>query len=108
MCFVLFVESQPPFNLQSSNILPTSAVITWSTPPPNRVTPWGVVFNYELILTEYAFGLPALTANTSVELYTYTGLEEFNNYSVVVAAENRVGLGDFSITLNFSTPQAGN
>ena len=100
-------EPQPPFDLQASNILPTAATITWSTAPPNRVTPWGIVINYELILTEYAFGLPALTANTTVESFTFIDIEEFNNYSVVIAAENQVGLGDFSIVLNFSTPQAG-
>ena len=71
------------------------------------MTPWGIVFNYEIILTEYAFGLPNFVANTTTESYTFTTLEEFNNYTVVVAAENTVGLGDFSITFNFSTPQAG-
>ncbi len=100
-------EPQPPFDLQASNILPTAATIAWSTAPPNRDTPWGVVINYELILTEYAFRLPALTANTTMESFTFIELEEFNNYSVIIAAENRVGLGDFSIVLNFSTPQAG-
>ena len=100
-------EPQPPFDLQANNILPTAATITWSTAPPNRVTPWGVVINYELILTEYAFGLPALTVNTTVESLTFIDIEEFNNYSVIIAAENQVGLGDFSIVLNFSTPQAG-
>ena len=58
-------------------------------------------------MTEYAFGLAALTANSTVESFTFSKLEEFNNYSVIIAAENQVGLGDFSIILNFSTPQAG-
>ena len=103
----LISEPQPPFDLQANNIRPTAATITWSTAPPNRDTPWGVVINYELILTEYAFGLAALTANSTVESFTFSKLEEFNNYSVIIAAENQVGLGDFSIILNFSTPQAG-
>ena len=105
--FVYRLESLPPYDLRANNILPKSAIVSWSTPPPNRVTPWGVVFNYQLILTEYAFGLPAVTANSTVELYAFTGLEEFNNYSVIIAAENQVGLGNYSFTLNFSTPQAG-
>ena len=88
-------------------MLPTAATITWNTALPNRITPWGIVFKYELILIEYAFGLPPLTTNTTVESFTFTELEEFNNYSVKVAAENQVGLGDYSIMLNFSTPQAG-
>lgn len=102
----LISEPLPPFDLQANNILPTAATIVWSTAPPNRVTPWGVVINYELILTEYAFGLPPLTANSTVESFMFTELEEFNNYSVIIAAENQVGLGDYSIVLNFSTPQA--
>ena len=79
----------------------------WRTPPPNRVTPWAVVSNYELILTEYGFGLPIVTENSTTESFTFAELEEFDNYSVIVAAENQVGLGNYSITLNFSTPQAG-
>ena len=42
-----------------------------------------------------------------MESFTFTELEEFNNYSVIVAAQNEIGLGNYSITLNFSTPQAG-
>ena len=58
-------------------------------------------------MTEFAFGLPALTTNSTVESFTFAELEEFNNYSVIIAAENQVGRGNFSIVLNFSTPQAG-
>ena len=63
--------------------------------------------NYELILTEYAFGLPSVNENSTTESFTFTDLEEFNNYSVIAAAENQVGLGNYSMILNFSTPQAG-
>ena len=71
------------------------------------MTPWGIVFNYEIFLTENTFGLPNLVVNTGTESYTFTALEEFNNYTVTVAAENTVGLGDFSVMFTFSTPQAG-
>lgn len=103
----IFTEPRPPTDLQASNILPTTATITWQTPPPNRMTPWGIVINYEIILTEYAFGLANFVANTTAQSYTLTSLEEFNNYTVVVAAENTVGRGGYSVRFNFSTPQAG-
>ena len=34
--------------------------------------------------------------NTFDESFTFAALKEFNNYSVVVLAENEVGHGDFS------------
>ena len=71
------------------------------------MTPWGTVINYEIVLTEYAFRLPNFVANTTIQSYTFTSLEEFNNYTVVVAAENTVGIGEYSVQFNFSTPQAG-
>jgi hypothetical protein len=71
------------------------------------MTPWGIVISYEIILTEYAFGLANFVANTTAQSYTFTSLEEFNNYTVVVAAENTVGRGGYSIQFSFSTPQAG-
>ena len=104
---ILITEPLSPFDLQATDVLPTTATITWSTPPPNRLTPWAIVFNYEIVLTEHGFGLPVITTNSSVESVTFAGLEEFDNYSLVVAAENKIGRGDFSITFNFSTPQAG-
>ena len=103
----LYVAPQPPTNLQTGTILPKSATCTWSTLTPNRPTPWATVFNYRVVLIEYVFGLPRFTANTSVESYTFTALEEFNNYTVIVAAQNTIGLSEYSFTLNFSTPQAG-
>lgn len=71
------------------------------------MTPWSIIVNYRIVLTEYALGLADFVVNTTADSYTFTTLEEFNNYTVVVAAENTVGLGDFSVRFNFSTPQAG-
>ena len=88
-------------------MLPTEVTLTWRTPPPNQMTPWGVVFNYEIVLVEYAFGLPNITKYTNNESYTFSALEEFNNYTAMIAAENAIGIGEFSLMLNFSTPQAG-
>ena len=45
----LISESPPPFDLQASNVLPTTATITWNTPLPTRVTPWAIVYNLSLI-----------------------------------------------------------
>lgn len=103
----LISAPQPPFDLQVINVSSTTATITWNTPTPTQVTPWGAVFNYEVALTEHRFGLPLETENTAVESFTFTGLEEFDNYSVVVAAENQIGRSDFSTRLYFSTRQAG-
>ena len=106
-CKYLTLEPQPPTNLQVGNILPTAASITWSISSPDRTTPWSVVFNYKIIVTEFTFGLPNFVANTSSQSYTFTTLEEFSNYTVVVAAENTIGISTFSTRFNFSTPQAG-
>ena len=101
------IESEPPFDLEVTSVSPTEVTLIWRTPPPNQMTPWGVIFNYEIVLFEYAFGLANMTLYTSNESYTFSPLEEFNNYSVVIAAENAIGIGEFSSTFNFSTPQAG-
>lgn len=89
-----------------TSVSPTEVTLVWQTPAPNQMTPWGVVFNYKIVLFEYAFGLSNMTLYTSNESYTFP-LEEFNNYSVKIAAENTVGIGEFSSVFNFSTPQAG-
>lgn len=107
MTTFMFTEPRPPTNLQASNVLPTAATVAWQTPPPNRMTPWAIVISYQCILAEYAFGLANVIANTTTQSYTFTSLEEFNNYTVIVAAENTVGRGGFSLQFNFSTPQAG-
>ena len=105
--FVHTAVPQQPTGLQAANISPTTATISWSVSLPSRVTPWSIIVNYRIVLTEYVFGLPDFIANTTTDSYTFTALEEFSNYTVVVAAENTVGLGDFSVRFNFSTPQAG-
>ena len=108
ICFVLlYVESEPPFDLEVTSVSPIEVTLVWQTPPPNQITPWGVVFNYEIIILEYSFGLPNMTLYTSNESYTFSPLEEFNNYTVKIAAENSIGIGGFSSVFNFSTPQAG-
>lgn len=104
---MLYVESEPPFDLKLTSVSPTEVTLIWQTPPPNQMTPWGVVFSYEIILFEYALGLPNMTLYTSNKSYTLFPLEEFNNYTVRVAAENAIGTGEFSPMFNFSTPQAG-
>lgn len=48
-----------------------------------------------------------MTLYTSNESYTFSLLEEFNTYTVVIAAENAIGIGEFSSMFNFSTLQAG-
>lgn len=73
----------------------------------NVVTPISGIEYYKLTLYEHQFNIPTIYAMTTQLYYVFNHLEEFNNYSCEIAAVNRVGIGEYSSTFNFSTLQAG-
>ena len=51
------------------------------------------------------FGLEDSYINVTTLSYTVTGLEEYNNYSFVIAAATEKGLGPYSTAYNFTTDE---
>lgn len=105
---MLHLVPDPPSGVQSLSITSTSASITWEAPVALINTPISDIEHYELMVYEYVHNLPTIFANTTELTYTFTGLEEFVNYTCKVLAFNRVGRGQYSTAFNFSTQQAGN
>lgn len=97
----------PPYGLQLLSISSTSANTTWEAPFPYVNTPISDIEYFELILHESMLDWPTISANTMMLSHVFTGLEEFVNYTCVVAAINRVGKGKFSSPFSFTTLQAG-
>ena len=51
------------------------------------------------------FGLDESYVNVTALSYTLTGLEEYNNYSFIIAAATEKGLGPYSSEHNFTTEE---
>ena len=83
----------------------TTAFISWQPPPLEDRN--GPIIYYSLILSDYVFGLEDIEVNTSSLNYTFTHLEEYNTYSYIVAAATEVGIGPYSVQLNFTTDEDG-
>ena len=67
----------------------------------------GVIIYYQLIVSQSQFEIPDITVNANTTSHTLTNLEEHVEYTVVVAAATRIGVGPFSSAVNFSTLQDG-
>ena len=96
-----------PFNLHVTEFDATSATVVWTVPPPNVNSPLSPVISYFLVLSEQQFNLSTVLTNVSVNTHTFTGLQEFNRYTCIIAATNSIGQGQFSSPLIFNTSQAG-
>ena len=81
------------------------ATITWQ--PPTFEDRNGVIVYYELIVSQSQFEIPDITVNANITSHTLTNLEEHVQYTVVVAAATRIGVGPFSSAVNFTTQQDG-
>ena len=58
-----------------------------------------------MILYELVFGLSDISINVTSLSYTLTGLEEYNNYSFIIAAATVEGIGPYSTRINFTTEE---
>ena len=103
-CFFSNTEPHSPpsritFDIDSS----TEVTISWQPPPFEDRN--GPILYYSLILTELVFDLGETYINVTSLSYTLTGLEEYNNYSFVIAAATQKGLGPYSTAFNFTTEE---
>ena len=104
---MIYLVPDPPSGVKSLSITSTSATIAWEIPVSLVNTPISDTEHYELMVYEYVHNMPTIFANTTELTYTFTILEEFVTYMCKVAAVNRVGQGQYSTSINFTTNQAG-
>ena len=81
------------------------ATISWQ--PPTFQDRNGIIVYYQLIVSQSQFQIPNITVNANTTSHTLTNLEEHIEYTVVVAAATRIGVGPFSSVVNFTTLQDG-
>ena len=96
-----------PSNLQVTLADSSTATIVWTVPPPNVNSPLSPIQSYLLVLSEQQFNLPIVLINVTTNTHTFTGLQEFNTYTCIIAATNSVGQGLSSSPITFNTTQAG-
>ena len=83
----------------------TTATISWLPPPDEHQN--GRIVYYMLIITDLGFGTNDVMLNSTATNITATNLQEFNNYSCIVAAATIVGPGPYSLPIVFTTLQDG-
>lgn len=98
-------KPMPPSNLQVSQLRSKSAKVSWRAPAPqtnNRVT------GYKLTLSEQKFGLPDLSVSVAPSRlsYTFSGLEEFDNYEVEIKSVSEHNFESTPASVSFTTMQA--
>jgi len=81
----------------------TQVTISWLPPPIEDQN--GPIMNYNIIVSDLNFGLDDINVNTSNTSYTVTNLEEYNNYSFIVAAATEAGVGPYSSPIKFTTEE---
>ncbi len=65
------------------------------------------IVSYKILLTQNQFNSPDILVDATSTSYTFNHLEEFTTYSCYVAAVSGVGVGAFSVQVNFTTGEAG-
>jgi len=66
-----------------------------------------VIVYYEIVALQFQFDIPDIRVNTTFTSHTLTNLEEYNEYTVMIAAATQVGVGPFSSPVNFTTLEDG-
>ena len=79
----------------------TTANVSWS--PPDISTQNGPIISYTVVITDLSFGMADQGLNSTVLHQFISGLEEYGNYSVRVAASTVEGLGPYSAPVTFIT-----
>ena len=85
----------------------TTVSISWTAPTASNPNPLNNIQRYEIELSEDQFNISTIKENTTSTSITITGLEEYNTYKCKVAAVNSVGVGTFSVVVNFTTSESG-
>ena len=78
--------------------------ISWQAPPPD---PTVTIASYRLVVSETQFGLNNSVASSTTTSYTFTGLEEYNNYTCSVVAVSTHGGVSNETVISFTTSQGG-
>ena len=112
--FFLLVPDAPPTLNSFTNVRTTSFTINWSPPPPQSQN--GVITMYAIDITGDLFpftgssirhptdgSYPGVT-DISLEII---GLEEYNDYTVRIAAVNSEGTGPYSMSGTQQTLESG-
>ena len=94
----------PPTNLRVTLINSTLVTISWQAPPPD---PTVTIASYRLVVSETQFGLNDSVASSTTTSYTFTGLEEYNNYTCSVVAVSTYGGVSNETVISFTTSQGG-
>ena len=96
----------PPREIQVYNIGERTAHVSWI--PPLVQDHNGPLTHYEIHFTPSQFlVIPTVVIQTSNLSISYSDLEEYITYGVVIAAATSTGLGPFSSPVTFATQEAG-
>ena len=78
--------------------------ISWQPPPPD---PTITIASYRLVVSDTQFGLNDTIASSTTTSYTFTELEEYNNYTCSVVAVSTDGAVSNETVISFTTSQGG-
>ena len=84
-----------------------SSEVTLMWEPPNEADRNGIIIGYLVSVTDVSTG-STFTRNATNTSLVLSNLKPFTQYDCLIAARTEVGLGPFSMTVSFSTEQAGN
>ena len=106
LLFAVPPNPRPPTNLQVSQLTSRSATISWRAPAAqtnNRVT------GYKLTLDELKFSIEDVSVSlpSSRLSYTFSGLEEFDNYEVEIKSVSEYNFESSVASVSFRTKEAG-
>lgn len=95
-----------PLSVEVTSVTTTTVSITWSAPP---FDPANLIAFYNLTVSEDTFGLPDIVVMyTGLTFqYTFTGLEEYVNYTCNVISVGVFGTFSDPASANFTTLEAG-
>ncbi len=79
----------------------TTANISWSLPDSSELN--GIITYYTVVLRDLTFGSSDRVYNTTLTLFSFTGLEQYARYGCQVAAATVAGLGPLSAPVRFTT-----
>jgi len=99
--------SAPPQNVSTMVINSTAISVSWNLPP--LLDQNGHIIAYQLMITnQNRTNSSAFVVNvTNMSYYIATGLEEFEVYSIEIAASTIIGFGPFSDTVSNQTFEDG-
>jgi len=95
--------SAPPQNVTTLVINSTSISVFWNPPPFDDQN--GVITSYRVIVTNQNTTVASATINSTS--FVVNNLQEFQQYSIEVAAMTAVGIGPFSNPISDQTLEDG-